>query len=143
MPYFKSKNELSKVVNAFFSRICTDKEIGGELNKFGIIVRFIFSNPDVEVTLNFKDKPEKEEVYGSFEFGNGDLVPDVTISSSADINHEFWHGKVDVLTAIAVKKITAKGSVKGAFKLIPLIKSAAKIYPEVLKEIGYERLIIK
>ena len=54
----------------------------------------------------------------------------------ADVAHEFWMGKVNVPMAIMSGKIVSKGPTPKALALLPAIKPAYAMYPQVLQEVG-------
>jgi putative sterol carrier protein len=69
--------------------------------------------------------------------------PDLTMSLSADDAHRSWSNKLNPVMAITRKKIRVKGSATGLLKLAPKLKKVAKIYAEVLKDLGWEDKILK
>ena len=65
------------------------------------------------------------------------------MSVKADIAHAFWHGKVNLLSALSKKDIVAKGPIPKILKLLPAVEPLYKVYPALLREKGYESMIIK
>ncbi len=65
------------------------------------------------------------------------------MSMTADVAHKFWHGKVNLVTALTRRQVTAKGNVPKTLKLLPILKPAFKLYPNYLKERGLEHLIME
>jgi hypothetical protein len=61
----------------------------------------------------------------------------------ADVSHAFWHGKVNLLGALAKKEIVLEGPLPKILKLLPAVEPMYKMYPALLKEKGYTNLILK
>ncbi|HVN72074.1 MAG TPA: SCP2 sterol-binding domain-containing protein, partial [Desulfomonilia bacterium] len=68
--------------------------------------------------------------------------PDLTMSLSADNAHLTWLNKLNPVQAIAQKKILVKGSASGLLKLAPKLPKVAKIYVQVLKDLGWEDKVV-
>ena len=135
MGYFRDTDHLYKVLGALFTRLRHEEAIAEKLLEGNLIIRFILAEPDGQVTVDLTKAPI------TFALGESELEPDVEMGQSADTAHLFWLGKVNVPRAIATRKIVARGSVPKALKLLPAVKPAFAIYPEVLRELGYEDLI--
>ncbi|HOX27826.1 MAG TPA: SCP2 sterol-binding domain-containing protein [bacterium] len=134
--YFKNKDEFVKTLTALFERLKSDPKVGPDVAKAKIAIRFEYSDLGVSVLINGRDKPADPKDYLSYEWDGKSTEPDVTMSNSADFCHRFWHGKENPVMAIALGKIKIKGDAAKAMALLPAIKPAYKIYPQVLKEIG-------
>ena len=74
--------------------------------------------------------------------GESTLKVDLTFTCSADFSHEFWQGKVNIVSALLSGKVKAEGNMPQAVKLLPALKPVYNLYPQILKEIGREDLII-
>jgi hypothetical protein len=61
----------------------------------------------------------------------------------ADVAHAFWHGKVNLLTALAKKDIVMQGPLPKILKLLPAVEPLYKQYPALLREKGYGDLVLK
>jgi hypothetical protein len=142
MSYFKSQDEMYSIQRAFFDRVARDPEIGPQLQKSKLVIRFKVHDPDGVVTINCRDIPEEGKYFVTV-FGESDLRPDLTLVSSADIGHEFWQGKVGIVTSLLSGKTRAEGDVSQAVKFMPVLKPIFAIYPQVLKDLGRADLIKK
>jgi hypothetical protein len=140
MPYFKDQEEMYAVQRAFFDRVARDPEIGPQLQKSKLVIRFKVHDPDGIVTINCRDIPEAGKYFDTV-FGDSDLQPDLTLLSSADINHELWQGKVNLVTALLGGKARAEGDISQAVKFMPALNPIFDIYPQVLKDLGRADLI--
>ncbi len=135
--YFKSTEELYEILGGFFETLKDNEEIATKLKKTGILIKFGYTDPEGEIWIDLRDKLEfhcgKPEDWGE---------PDVVMVQSCDFSHSFWHGFENPIAAIAKRKITATGSVPKALQLLPAIKPTYKLYPEYLKKIGREDLVL-
>jgi hypothetical protein len=120
-----------------------DPVVGPKIAKSGLIIQFQYSDPQAMTTVNAKDKPTQPGVYVDVIHGACTLKPDITMSMKADISHAFWHGKVNLLAALSKKDIVAKGPIPKILKLLPAVEPLYKVYPALLREKGYESMIIK
>jgi 2-oxoisovalerate dehydrogenase E1 component len=137
MPYFRNTDHFYKVMRTFFERVQQEEEVVEALVEADLIIRFKYRDPEGTITIDLTRKPI------AVHFGPTDIAADVEMTSSADISHLFWLGKLNVPRAIATRKIVARGSVPKALKLLPAIKPAFDIYLQVLRELGYGELIPK
>ena len=48
--------------------------------------------------------------------------PDVEMTMKADIAHQFWHGKINLMAALARRQIIAKGPIPKILKLLPAVE---------------------
>ncbi|MCL4426085.1 MAG: SCP2 sterol-binding domain-containing protein [Firmicutes bacterium] len=143
MSPFRDQAQMYEILGAFFDRIRFDPNLGPRLQSSHLVIRFIYTDPDGEVTINFSGPPPEEGAYGVYQFGPSPWEADVTMKQSADFSHRFWHGKANVMTALATRQIVARGSVPKALQLLPIIRPAFTIYPQVLQDLGYEALVLK
>jgi len=144
MPYFKDAKECEEVLGKFFHVVAKKAQEGDQvsstitnaLKKNGLIIKFIWKEPELTVTLN----PTKEP----FEvlINDDSIQPVATFSLTADTAHEFWHGKIKLAKALTTKQIVAKGPIPKILKLLPIIEPLFSKYPEYLKEIEREDLVL-
>lgn len=137
MPVFRDTNHLYQVLGALFDRLRAEPRIADRLLEGKLVVRFRFTDPEGMVTIDLRQAPI------TYTFGASDLQPDVEMIQSGDTAHQFWLGRLNVARAIATRKVISRGSVPKALALLPAIKPAFEIYPQVLRELGYEDMIPK
>lgn len=140
--YYKDAEDLYKIYGYYLEKILSDEKIGPKMAKAGIIIKFIYTDPDAEITIDLKSKPSKEGSYGSFYLGHCDLKEDVWSKQTADHSHLFWHGKVNPIASIAKGQVKQGGKVTAMLKLLPVVKPAFRMFPIVLKEMGLDHLIV-
>jgi hypothetical protein len=135
MPVFKDAEQLYDCFGALFEQLVNDPKVGPVIVKSGLTIRFNYTNPDSGITIDASQEPI------AFFFGDCDRKPSVDMSMQADVAHQFWLGKINLVSALTRGTIVAKGSIPAIMKLLPIISPAFKIYPQVLKEKGLEATI--
>jgi len=132
MGFYRDRAELERVMARLFERLMRTADIAGPLTRTGLVVRFRYPDLDSVLTFDLKHQPPEFRTDPS---GNAD----VEMVQSSDTAHEFWRGKLNPVRAIATGRVRARGDVAGALKLLPAIRPAFGIYPEVLTELGLAR----
>jgi 2-oxoisovalerate dehydrogenase E1 component len=135
MPVFKDTEHLYQVLGALFDRVAAEPAIANRLLEGNLVVRFRFTEPDGAVTIDLRRSPIR------YTFGESELEADVEMIQSGDTAHQFWLGHLNVARAIATRKVISRGSVPKALALLPAVKPAYDLYPQVLAALGYEELI--
>jgi len=143
MSVFRDAKQFYECVGELMDRAKTDPQIGGKIAKSGIVIQFVYTDPDAMTTINAKDKPTQPSAYIDVIHGACKLKPDVVMTMKADTAHAFWHGKVNLVAALSKKEIVAKGPIPKILKLLPAVQPLYKIYPELLREKGYDGLALK
>jgi hypothetical protein len=143
MGVFRDADHFYECVGELMDRAKKDPIVGPKIAKSGLIIQFQYSDPQAMTTVNAKDKPSQPGAYVDVIHGPCTLKPDITMSMKADIAHAFWHGKVNLLSALSKKDIVAKGPIPKILKLLPAVEPLYKVYPVLLREKGYESMIIK
>ncbi|MEW5723936.1 MAG: thiamine pyrophosphate-dependent enzyme, partial [Thermodesulfobacteriota bacterium] len=134
MRLFASRAEFERIMTALFERVLADQEIVRGLSAADLVVRFRYRDPEAVVTINLKSSPP------FFRFDDRGAA-DVEMIQSAETSHEFWLGRLSPVRGIATGRIRARGNVVKALKLLPAIKPAFALYPQVLKDLGQAHLV--
>jgi hypothetical protein len=142
MPYFKDQKEMEDIQSAFFEKVASDPEVGPKLRAAGLVIRFQVHDPIGTVTIDCRGETG-EGRYLTAAFGESEIRPDITLTSSADLSHELWLGKINVINALFTGKVKASGDVSQAMKIVPALTPIAGIYKEVLTSLGRQDLILK
>jgi len=129
MTTFHDRAELEKVMNRLFERLMATPEVAKPLTDTELVVRFRYPDLGSVLTFDFKHSPATISA-------SDDMTADGEMVQSSDTAHEFWLGKLNPVRAIATGRVRARGDVAGALKLLPAIRPAFRIYPEVLGELG-------
>ena len=143
MGVFRDADQFYETVGELMDRAKKDPRVGPKIAKAGIIIQFKYTNPEASTTINAKDKPTQPGAYVDVIHGESTLRPDVEMTMKADIAHAFWHGKVNLVAALAKKDIVAKGPIPKILKLLPAVEPLYKEYPVLLREKGYDSMVMK
>lgn len=143
MPVFSNTKQFYDTVGELMQRAKTDPVVGPKIAKSGVILQFRYSDPEAVTTVNAKTKPTQPGAFVDVINGPTDLKPDIEMTMAADTAHMFWQGKVNLVQALAQKKIILKGNQLKVLGLLPAVEPLYKKYPELLKEKGLEKLISK
>ncbi len=140
--YYKDVDQLYEIYGYFLKRVLEDDRIGSKMAKAGIVIKFIYTDPDAEITIDLKSPPP-EGAYGKFYLGKCDVKEDVWSKQSADHSHRFWHGYENPIASVAKGKVRQGGKVTAMLKLLPVVKPAFQMFPIALEEMGYTDLIVR
>jgi hypothetical protein len=143
MGVFRDSKQFYECVGELMDRAKKDPQVGPKIAKSGIVIQFVYTNPDAVTTINAREKPTQPGAYVDIIHGPCSLKPDVKMSMKADVSHAFWHGKVNLLSALAKKDIVAEGPIPKILKLLPAVQPLYKTYPQLLKEKGYSSMVLK
>jgi hypothetical protein len=135
MPIFADAAQLYDCVGAIFAYLRDDPQANQAFVKSGLVIRFKYADPDAEITLDGSQEPV--EMF----LGPSDRQPIVDMSMTGDVAHQFWLGKLNLVSALTRGTIVAKGPIPAIMRLLPVITPAYKKYPEILREKGLENLI--
>ena len=143
MPVFKDAQQFYECVGELMDRAKKDPDIGPKIAKSGIVIQFRYTDPEAMTTVNAKDKPTQPGAFCDVIHGSTDLKPEIAMTMKADVAHRFWHGKVNLLTAISKKEIVVVGPLPKVLKLLPAVTPLYKVYPVLLREKGYGDMVLK
>jgi len=143
MAVFRDSDQFYECVGELMDRAKVDPKIGPKIAKSGVVIQFRYTEPEAMTTINAQGEPTQPGAYVDIIHGPSDLKPDVSMSMKADVAHAFWHGKVNLIAALSKKQIVAEGPIPKILKLLPAVQPLYKIYPELLKEKGYDDLIMR
>lgn len=133
---FKDSDMLYDILMGFYDMLNKDPVIGPSLNKTNLCIQFRYTKPDAVITIDATGV-ETQLIKGEFK---GE--PEVTMSMEADFAHKFWHGKANLVTALTRRQVKAKGNVPKTLKLLPILKPAYDLYPDFLRDKGFEELVL-
>jgi hypothetical protein len=138
MAYFRDSQECDQILGGFFRKMSegvTNKDevlvgIQRKLAEMGLIVKFVWREPVLSLTLDFTQDPFGVHV------DDETINPTATFTLTADNGHKFWHGQINLAKALTTKTIVARGPIPKILKLLPVIEPLYKRYPMYLREIG-------
>ena len=128
---FPDAETFYRVLGGFFERLKADPQIGGPLRDSGLCVRFEYAQPTAVLTIDARGADV--QIYQGNTFTG---QPEVTMRMSADFAHAFWHGRVNLVSALTRRQVIAKGNVPKTLRLLPILKPAYALYPQYLADIG-------
>ena len=68
--YYQNIEHLYEIYGYFLNRVMRNDKIGPQMRKAGIIIKFIYTDPEGEITLDLKNDPP-DGMHGSFYLGPG------------------------------------------------------------------------
>jgi putative sterol carrier protein len=143
MSVFRDADHFYECVGGLMDQAKMDPKIASKIAKSGLVIQFRYTDPEATTTINAKDAPRQPGALMDVIHGPCDLKPDISMRMKADIAHQFWHGKVNLMAAISRKQIVVDGPITKVLKLLPAVQPMYKMYPVLLKEKGYEEMILK
>ena len=130
MPYFSDIQPFYDCLIELFDKLMEDPVVEGKALDSKLTVRFDFRDPDGEMWIDCTGDKVKLVP------GSQEMTADAALAMDADTAHKFWLGKLNLIKSLTSGEIASEGSVPKLLKLLPVIKPAFKIYPEVLTEMG-------
>ncbi len=140
MVSFESKEQFIEIFNTFWAKATQEAEVMEKMTKSQVVVRFDIEDPEVKMTINFRDPGPNGEI-GTLLF-DSDVEPEIIVWSKSETTNKFWQDKLSTTVAMAKGQVKLQGSVTKALGLLNKIKPLYKIYPEVLKEMGLDHMIL-
>lgn len=140
MPFYESTEQLQQVFESFWPRVLEMEDVYDKLVKSAIIVRFDIEQPEIHVTIDFKN-PGPDGKVGTISF-DSKVEPEIIVWSTSETTNKFWQGKLNTTIAMAKGEVKMQGSIAKALGLLSKIKPVFKVYPEVLREMGLYDMIL-
>jgi SCP-2 sterol transfer family len=144
MATFKDYDDLYSCMGRLYDESKCDSRIAPKIKDSNLVIQFRYDDPHATVTINAAAPPTQAGAYFDVLWDDDTkLKPDIEMTMKADIAHQFWHGKINLIAALAQGKIHAKGPMAKILKLLPAVKPMYQMYPNILHELGRDDLIIK
>ena len=140
MPFYESTEQLKQVFENFWPRAAADESVFEKLAKSEVVVRFDIEQPELHVTIDFKN-PGPDGKIGTLSF-DSNFEPEIIVWSTSETTNKFWQGKLNTTIAMAKGQVKMKGSISKALGLLSKIKPLFKIYPEILREMGLDDMVL-
>lgn len=143
MAAFKDAAEMVTILGALYDEAKRDSRIAPKIRDARMVIQFRYDEPHGVVTINAAAPPSQGEGYFDVLWGDTTgLKPDIEMSMKADIAHQFWHGKVNLMAALTRRQIVARGPIPKILKLLPAVEPMYHMYPRLLREMGREDLVL-
>jgi hypothetical protein len=127
-----SPKEFREVMDAVFSMMDSDPEMGPRLRDADVPQRFEFT--DVDMVVNIRSTRPGEDGNLRWEWTDDvDWKPKVRMAMSSDTANRYFQGKENIPLAIARRRIKTGGDVKAALALIPITKPVYAQYRDYLE----------
>lgn len=143
MAVFSSYEEIHKYFGKLYDTAKSDGRIAPKIKDSNLVIQFRYDDPAAVVTINAAAPPTQQGAYFDVLWGEIPVKPDVVMSMKADIAHQFWHGKINLMAALARRQIIAKGPIPKILKLLPAVEPMYEMYPRLLAEEGRPDLVLK
>ncbi|MHA2424694.1 MAG: SCP2 sterol-binding domain-containing protein [Candidatus Thorarchaeota archaeon] len=140
MPFYESTEQLKEVFENFWPRAIAQEDVYAKLVKSGIVVRFDIEQPEIHVTIDFKNAGPNGKL-GTLSFDSS-VEPEITVWSTSETTNKFWQGKLNTTIAMAKGEVKMQGSIAKALGLLSKIKPLFKLFPEVLKDMDLHHMIV-
>jgi len=128
---FKDESAIYDILGKYFFAVQADPKLFAPLKNSGLKIRFNYDNPGASIALDGSTDDKAKQVL------TGDAArafePEVEFTLQADVAHYFWHGQVNLMTALARKEISPKGNLPRAMRLLPLLEPLYELYPNYLR----------
>lgn len=132
---FNSAEELCQIFTELFQKICMDSTLGAKIKAINQVIRFHFTHPKVEITVDATQKPA-QVICGAVE-----LAADLQFWMTGDIAHELWMGKISPMSAIMSRRIRAVGKMQSMRDIGAIFSLVTQIYQDIMVENGHPELI--
>lgn len=143
MPIFKDFQELHSCFGRLYSEVQRDARIASKIKDSHLVIQFRYDDPQAIVTINAAAPPTQEGTFFDVIWNTTEgLKPDIEMSMKADVAHQFWHGKINLMAALARRQIVAKGPIPKILKLLPSVEPMYEMYPRILHDLGRDDLIL-
>lgn len=144
MGVFKDQAELRQCLGMLYNQAKSDARIAPKICDSALVIQFRYEDPDGVVTINAAAPPTQMEAYFDVLWGNDiGLKPTIEMQMKADIAHQFWHGHINLMTALTRGQIIAKGPIPKILKLLPVVEPMYQMYPQLLRDSGRIDMVLE
>jgi putative sterol carrier protein len=133
MAVFKNEAEVHRYLGGIFDQAFTG-DLGDKLAETGMVLRLNITDPDAVLTV---DLPNREVIRGSTA-----EEPSATLTMSGDNANKFWQGKLNMMSAMATRKLKVEGNVMSMMKLQSSAEHLYEAYATQLRADGRTDLLI-
>ena len=127
MAVFESTDKMYEVLGKLFNTLLAHQEVAEKFKAADITILFNIHDPSGQIWLDGEQ---------GVTCGAADLKPTITMGLSGDACHQFWLKQLTLPVALAKRQIKAKGPVPKVLKLLPMLKPAYEVYPEIAASYG-------
>lgn len=143
MPAFKDAGEMTHILGTLYNEAKQDSRIAPKIRDARLVIQFRYEEPHGVVTINAAAPPTQEGAYFDVLWDDDPGVKaDIEMSMKADIAHQFWQGKVNLMAALTRRQIVARGPIPKILKLLPAVEPMYEMYPRLLRELGRDDMVL-
>ena len=143
MSVFRDSQQFYDTVGELLQRAARDPNIGPAAARTETVLQLRYSDPEAQITISARGVPTQFGAYVDVFMGSCNLKPEVVLSMTGDLAHEFWLGQVNLASALARRQIQVTGPVIKVLRLVPAVEPLRQQYPALLKAKGLNELILK
>ena len=136
MGHFKDESDVYAFIGRHLQALAADPELAPRFQRANTTVRFQMTDPQAQVTFDLRPGQDIR-----VDLGPSEIEPEVTMTSTADIAHAFWLGRVNVTVALARGQMKARGPIAKILRLVPLVKPSFGRYEQMLRDAGRTDLL--
>ena len=126
---FIDGDHVVKFYKALFELLKAETNFSQMLEKAGLTIKFILTDPEVDMWLGHDKVLAGDEI---------DQDATAVMEGAVDTMHAVWTKKLALTKAMATKKIKVKGPTMGIMKLMPALDPIFDRYPDHCKKFGIE-----
>jgi hypothetical protein len=124
MPVFAAPADADAIFVPFLSEITSDPNLKEKFIAANTSFKIVFVDPEASYLVDCTSDPISV-VSGEIAL-HGDAAVELTMS--ADDGHKFWLGDLNLMGALARRKVKPKGEVTKLMGLLPTLQKAYPIY---------------
>jgi hypothetical protein len=131
MAFYKSSEEFYAVIQKGFDELAKDPKATADFHSRHMVVDIRLSDPSAEIMLDGRSNPIKTS------FGPYAGKSDLKLELSTDLFHGILMGTESVKSAFMGGSVKVTGNVFRALQLKDLFYQISRLYPNILREMGY------
>jgi hypothetical protein len=124
---FTSPKEFQSIMDAVFTMMSEDPEMGPRLRDADVPQRFEFEDVDLVMNIRAGQPAEPANLYWEWT-DEVDWSPRVRMTMSSETANRYFQGKENVALAIARRRIKTGGDIRAALELIPITRPIYERY---------------
>lgn len=143
MNAFQSSEELQLYLGRLYDQAKNDARIAPKIRDARLVIQFRYEDPEGVVTINAAAPPTQPDAFFDVHWGDTpQLKPDIEMSMKANVAHQFWHGRINLMTALTRRQIIARGPIPKILKLLPAVEPMYEMYPRILRDMGRDDIVL-
>ncbi len=127
---FDSATQLDAVQGEFLRQLLAGGEAAERVRDVNISFLLRYFEPDCSIRVDCAPSPSLVT------FSTDEQCADVELTLSAEDGHKMWLGQLNMMGAMAMRKIKVKGNVGKMIGLLPLMTIATPLYQQHCKTLG-------